>query len=391
MTRSDWPALAGFQKPPEGVLYAEHAVWGKVHGQASGYRWIAKSPKFEGALDSVESQLCVGLENRPTEMPSWRFVRGKYYAVWSYPSRAEDAGTRKKFLEKQVLEWKPAPNVPATAAALILLSRPARVSDNVWFDHSANAAWSDRDYSLELPPVVEQISAERLEVAIGLGLRNWLNRCPDSLAAFYALLRTSHKPAVLGGMDRPLSPTGLAALLLPLPTKVSEGLSLAGWTPSDAPDDRDGERWDGMVQQDPIARAVEPSLEDRCKAQSLCSGDATLAVRPLTSVTQLLDFARSRQRWIEVSEIRRDSMDLSQPEKDELRGAVQKIRNDAKVNIGLPAVLATARSRQLDFKADVLEAACFELYQLSTSGPRVKEVLDHWQSGRNSPQAIVRR
>jgi hypothetical protein len=314
-------------------------------------------------------------------MPSWRRVNGRYYAVWSYPSRARDSFTREGFLEKQVLEWIPVQGVPAAAAAFLLLSRAADFSDQIWFDRASDSDWGRRDYSLEIPPIEELfLNGEYLREPLATGLREWANRDTAPLEAVYAAIRTRQRPALLGGESGPLSPTALAALLLPLPRECSDALSLAGWSPSETHEEEDGDRWSVIVRRPAPSAPPEIELEDRFKAHSLAEREPTLAVGPRVSVTKLLDFARGQARWLDRPRSREELNALLPMERQELDRSVKRIRAEARMDIGLPDPLADARRRHLEFKADVIEAACYELYNVPFSGHRVQEVLDTWRN-----------
>ena len=66
MSFERWPALAGISSRVwESEITVERAIWGKVPGQRSDFRWIARSPGFVGHLGRVEAALRIGREDRP--------------------------------------------------------------------------------------------------------------------------------------------------------------------------------------------------------------------------------------------------------------------------------------------------------------------------------------
>ena len=133
-----WPALAGAAAFTGTELACEIGIWGKVHRQASDYRWIARSDGFGGPLADINRRLRIGGEDRAVRATAWRApwepAGQDWFAVGTYPSRATDAWGRGAVLEKQVWHWRrPTPSLPPALAALALLpavaagGRPALV------------------------------------------------------------------------------------------------------------------------------------------------------------------------------------------------------------------------------------------------------------------------
>ncbi len=269
-----WPALALGEDRPPPVLECERAVWGKAHGVATDYRWLARSPGF--AIDRrPELELNAGLEDRPTRAFFWR-VTERVWAVAGYRSRAVDAAGRSGFFEKQVLEWR-SPAGPRAAGALFLLERAAALDDGVWWSRRDGEGWVDADFTLELAAAeLPRLSfgaadlARKIEAACG-ALRESVSE--SALAAFYSRLLDGPGPALLA-RDEPLPATALAALLLPLPRSVADGLSLAGWLPSRrAADPHElAARWQGLVIPGATAIAESSSL-GRAMARAIFAGD----------------------------------------------------------------------------------------------------------------------
>src|SRR5689334_16251882 len=119
MTISEWPALRSASEAITYKLVFERAIWGKVDGQRSDYRWIGRSPGFTGDRRTVQRALTLGLEDKPCPLVLWYASEGYYYAVSCYPSRSRDANGRSGFLEKQIIEWRP-DGIPVAVGALTL-------------------------------------------------------------------------------------------------------------------------------------------------------------------------------------------------------------------------------------------------------------------------------
>ncbi|MBL8213834.1 MAG: hypothetical protein JNK87_24160 [Bryobacterales bacterium] len=377
MLNLDWPALQNGSVSPGKVIRAERAISGKVHGTV-GFRWIARSPGFEGAALRVDRALLLSLEDAPASMPAWRFFKGHYYAVWAYRSSASDAAGRSNFLEKQILEWKPVPGIPPVAAALVLLNRASQLTEDDWINAAADPAWNEKDHFLEIEPIEEQLQSESLSKLIEAGSTELSALPAPAIEAFYAALRLGIKPAPLPHDRKPLSPLALACLLLPLSSQTADRLSLAGWTPSTVVDPGDGERWDGTARLDKQPAIDHISEADRCRAEAIRTFTPALASRPLPSVERLLQFASGNQRWLPADQLPKRGGDLTPFEERWLRDAVRRICRDASADTQLPAHLADARTRHLLFKAAVLEAACARLFNLKPTVSRVEEVLQMW-------------
>lgn len=228
----EWPALAGPAWPDK--LKYSRAVWGKVHGAASDYRWIALSAGLV-PKQNLHTQFAVGVEDLQEETLLWRNLDGRCHAVSCYPSRADDAAARGGFLEKQVLSWDTA-SLPAALGALVLLPEAAKLTDDVWWDRYKNQRWSDPDFSLTIEPSRHEplaVREEDLAAAVEQGIEEIRSAVGNvRLQALYATILSDRKPAFLPGLRQPLSAAALAALLLPLHRERADSLSLAAWLPS---------------------------------------------------------------------------------------------------------------------------------------------------------------
>jgi hypothetical protein len=229
-----WPALdLGGRQLPEQITY-ERGIWGKVHGASSDFRWIAHTPALTAPQRRLESELPLGNEDSPLEATLWRVLGETCYAVGIYPSQAQDAAGRRGFLEKQIVEWRRPPDVPAVLGALLLLPLAAPVAGTDWWEQRSDVRWSEYDYVMDLPasPSVT-VSPDAIEKAMGAGLRALTQATTEeALAELYAKLLAGNRGVSLRGLTTPLPPAALAALLLPLPREMADTLSAAGWLPS---------------------------------------------------------------------------------------------------------------------------------------------------------------
>ena len=283
MTR--WPALNGLRST---ALSVRRGVWGKAHGARSDYRWLARSTGFGHEYPRLGRQLNLGLEDRPASFPCWRALEGVYWAVAAYPSTAVDAAGRRGFLEKHALEW-PAGGEPAAAGALVLLSAAGEDGPRPW--SSQEEGWSDPGFSIVLssPEADLEIGAEGLAERVEIGLRELRERVAgeNRLAEVYAdLLNDPMRdagPALLRGLEAPLSPLALAALLLPLPRSLADRLSLAGWLPVSRCDLHDlGRRWDVVVPPPSLKVHACGEVGDHAwrMARAVFAGDPALLEEP---------------------------------------------------------------------------------------------------------------
>jgi hypothetical protein len=300
-----WPALAGAEATDlPAALRVERAVWGKVHGASSDFRWIAATRGFSrlgAARDrGLEAELTVGAEDRLSRFTLWRSLAELHLAAACYPSRARDGAGRSGFLEKQLFAWGPeARSVPVAAGALLLLPAVAELDDQVWWGRIDPVTWdTDREMVLRLGDANEVSLSDELlrrRAAEGLeALRSLIE--PSALSSFYARLLAGERPAPLAGSPEPLPPTALGALLLPLDRGTADGVSLASWLPSGrTPAASLASRWDGIATPSDAWPAgddrVTPSQEvvDRARrmAEAILTGDpsrleGTFSGRPST-------------------------------------------------------------------------------------------------------------
>jgi hypothetical protein len=272
-----WPALRG---DLSSHATCERGVWGKVHGAASDFRWIGRSAAFAPDRRDLPVQLNLDREDAPARFTAWRSFGDRCYAVAGYPSRAIDATGRRGFLEKQVLEWRRPPSVPAALGALALLPHIASLTDDVWWERRANEFWTDPDACLALDVESITIDSDAIGIAMERGRQQLRDSVSlESLVRLYAQLLSVRRPALLGGVQQPLPAEALAALLLPLPREIADHLSLAGWIPAERPSPADlGKRWDVLAIATPPAYTLDPAMETKARrmAEALWSFDATV-------------------------------------------------------------------------------------------------------------------
>jgi len=254
-----WPALAGAAALAGEDLHCALGIWGKVHGAASDYRWIARGPGFGAGCPDLHRYLRIGAEDRAVRTTAWRAPWAAaldYFAIGTYPSRALDAAGRGAVLEKWVLHWRrPQPGFPVALAAAALLPVVAQGDDGPWWERIGEGDWQRPDYVLALgsdacPPV--RLDRAGLEGVIAAGIEALLAALDQPrLAAVYAGLLAGSRPVLPRGLQRPLPPGALAALLLPLSPAQAERRSLCAWVPATLIDPRDlGRNWDLAGTQD---------------------------------------------------------------------------------------------------------------------------------------------
>lgn len=231
-----WPALdLNGRELPVRLTY-ERGIWGKAHGAATDFRWLATTHALAAPARQIELELPLGaadVADKPATL--WRTIGDTSYAVSFYPSRAMDAAGRSGFLEQQILEWKRPAEVPATLGALLLLPAAAELDSSEWSTQRTEVPWSNEDEQAILLPVSAPISVAvaSIERAAAKGLRALrAATSEEALAELYAALLAGGRAVSLRDLSEPLSPAALAALLLPLPREIADRLSVAAWLPS---------------------------------------------------------------------------------------------------------------------------------------------------------------
>jgi len=286
-----WPALRSLPASPP-PLAGRRAVWGKVHGARSDFRWIARSDGFQ-ADDVLARALLIGSEDAAPaqKLYFWRPVlrdgqASGYVAGVAYPSRATDAAGRRGFLEKQLLAVDAA--LPAAAAALLCLPAIAAWTDEIWWGRAAGQDWSRPGTALSIvADTALPVSAAAFATAIAAGLEALDALDPVVLQDGYARLLAGERPVGLVGLAEPLPPAALAALLLPLEPALAGRLALAGWIPSRRYELAElGKRWDVLALPEAVPQTAlsAPALAQREQAglyvQALRERNPALLRRP---------------------------------------------------------------------------------------------------------------
>jgi hypothetical protein len=373
MNIEGWPALAQYSSGWHEVPY-ERAIYGKVPGQRSDYRWIGRSRGFQGHQWQIHRRLSIGLEDKPGQMPAWYFdrVHDRCYAVSRYPSAASDATDRSESFEKQILEWRPAAGQHA-AAALVLLKEASTFSRSEWMRMSGASGnnWQDPEYCLDLPNGRKKIDGAGLQSIIQTGLRDLGKIAEDALAAFYVGFRRRYARSAfdqtLAGppafllMDGQLTPEALAALLLPVQDKDLKGICVAGGLPVNKVDERELRSWDGLPYQ-PAQLFREPPPLNSSVGEHVFARMVVTALRnqayPRTA--PLLEFALGPERWRDKPLLNQLG-ELTEQERKVVDNAVDIVLADSKSDIGLnDEKLVDARRRHLESKADVIKAAVLQ-------------------------------
>lgn len=274
MTFNFWPALQFDPEALPPLVKYERAVWGKVHGAPTDFRWIARSRDFASGRSDLHAQINLGSEDLPERFQAWRNLGDRCYAVTVYPSRAADASGRRGFVEKQVLEWHRPPDVPAILGALLLLPHAARLTDEIWWNQYTGELWEQPDLFLPLDASDHEPLAfgkDALAAAIERGREELRGSLPSqSLEQLYDQLLANRQPALLSGLSRPLSAEALAALLLPLPREIADRISLAAWVPSQQQELVSlGSRWNVLVTTKELPSSAVASERARAMAKAL--------------------------------------------------------------------------------------------------------------------------
>lgn len=277
-----WPALDLCGMPPPETLSFERGVWGKAPGAESDYRWLAATPGFDVGTETPERHLTLGVEDKPRRSTLWLSRRDDIWAGVVYRSRVRDAAGRSGFIEKQVARWECDPTVPPLLVMLLLLPKVEKWTADVWLNGAHAGSWSDSRFRIVLPPDTTpslQVSEQTVAESIGRGLQSLTERLGVTtlIRTYGALLapEVPRKPAILGGLEEPLRPLEMAALLLPLERQLASRLSVAGWVSSSRWDPQDlAETWDLLATD-------MPDRKDRARHDPATKRGAELLVDAL--------------------------------------------------------------------------------------------------------------
>jgi hypothetical protein len=378
-----WPALNLQGHPRPLQLEVERAVWGKVHGAASDFRWIAHSPGLRPQARRLELELLLGSEDVPERATCWRALGSSYCAVSSYPSRALDAARRSGFLEKQLMEWTPYQDAPAALGALMLLPRVAGFTDEIWWNRSGDPGWAQPGFALNLEPgdvpslEVDEGNLARTVAAGCAVLRDAVEE--TTLAAFYSSLLAKRRPAILSGLGRPLPPEALAALLLPLPRKLADRLSMAGWVVSQRVDPESFTRlWDALLCDGvpaSLRAAAESEITEpgREAARAVLSGGPPRSDRPFVpssppssgtpeTLERLLEFvADEESRWLRPEDLAGGRpLRFIEDQAASLESCLEQVRNEV-ASLESEGDAGYWKREHLQVKADLVRASALAL------------------------------
>lgn len=389
MHLTDYPVFAELTLPQP--LSFERAIWGKVDGARSDFRWIARSSGFQGHKQNIQQELTIGSEEQPQKAPFWRWSErtGCYYALSCYPSRARDIDDRLGFMEKQIIEWRPN-GLPAVLGALLLLPEVAKFDDNLAVSGSQDPGWEDLNFSLDLKSEPFEATIERLTTVMENGRRELLKFPDELLVQFFQDLADGSSKALLASAEGPLTPEALAVLLLPLPREKADQMSLAGWIPSKNSDANALRSWNGLVC-DPKQR---PDSAAELSADGKSYSGARHQVRILRGfdrvVQRILEFADDdNERFLESIEI--PGRDITAPELAQLEAAISRVQRNAADPSDLDEPMKSARQKQLLAKAEVIRAASMLLAPGRVQRPEdsglLLKIFEKW---RKTAQGLVR-
>ncbi len=251
---------------PAGIPY-QRAVWGKMHGAGSEFRFIARSAGLNETAE-IQTGLGLGSEDAPAPGCAWRSFGDFHCSIGFYPSRSRDPAGRAGFLEKQILLWRRPPGFPATLGAFRLLELARQADDGIWWGRHEDPRLYDPDFSFELPAEMPlAIDFASLAGEMDGGRRRLVEQVGENgLALAYARILAGNRSVPLE-VDAALPPNALAAFLLPLPRRIADRLSLAGWLPANRVSSDDLARdWD-IVAGPPIGLAPVGSPPDKPQLQ----------------------------------------------------------------------------------------------------------------------------
>jgi hypothetical protein len=266
-----WPAL-GREGWREVDLVAERGIWGKAHGAASDYRWIAASEGIPAG--GFGRQLYLGAEDLAESCFLWRALGdGRFLAIAVRPSSATDAAGRSGFLERHVLLLQ---SSSEAETVLLALAAAAALADWPRLPPSSPEEWRTPDFRQPLAPLRLRCGPAKLQQLAEEGCRELVVLVSHpALAAAYGRLLEGARPAFLTVPSLPAP--AVAALLLPLSAGSAAKLSIAGGLPSSRYVKEElGQAWDLVVGA--TAPPERPPAGDSRSAARLA--EALLAATP---------------------------------------------------------------------------------------------------------------
>jgi hypothetical protein len=260
----------------------------------------------------------------------------------------------------------------------------AQLTDQVWWDSSADSGWSRPDFALVLEPqeaAPVAVSNDDLQRNAEAGLAALREAVGEEsvLAELYSALFSGQRPAILSGLCRPLPPEGIAALLLPLPRSFADKISVAGWMLSQSVSAESFRRlWDVLVCSRPPAALcssapVVVTEQGREAAWAIFNGDPSRLPRRSRSasagtpasrsqlpsaVERIVSFATDdSRRWLAPEEFGRP-LRTAEVYGGYLVECVQAVEAEIQKPEGESG---SGRREHLEVKADLLRAAALAL------------------------------
>jgi hypothetical protein len=354
-----WPALRGISARPESRFPVQHAIYGKVDNAPTDFRWIAASADFTRSRRELHKRFNPGSRRIPN-IPLWWYFEGRYYASYCYYSAGRDSEGREN-IETQILEWEASREAPIALGGLALLTAVAAEAPVDWSDWGRDPNWRDEAHVRFIPNKQVKITQQELEDAAERGILALRAFTESVLAEFYRALLARRPPALLAGLEKPLCPEALAALLLPFRPDECAALSLAGW-------ETDQIHWSGMACSRVPTGLVRseganflPEHEDRAAmmAKAIRTNDPDLAGKPSDAVRAILAFARDPgQRWAEAGRLPRTSTPIAPAESELLDMALLALSPPTIPEYleYAPAEVKDAFQRHMAAKAEVIKA-----------------------------------
>jgi hypothetical protein len=353
----EWPALRGVDPREESRFNCRRGIYGKVDNAGTDFRWIAASDGFTRSKNELHKVFNPGSQGVP-RIPLWWRFEGRYYAASGYISAGRDHAGR-EYLETQILEWDG--DAPIALAALALLSGAAASSPVEWSAWKDDPNWADDGYVRTISSCQVKFAGTALEEAAERGLQDLRVFGERALREFYRALLSRRTPAFLTGLEKPLSPAALAALLLPFRKDECGAFSLAGWETEEIA------HWSGMACSEarsvPVdaGRRFAPADEDRAAmmAKAVLANKPQLAGKPCDAVRAILAFARDpRKRWAEATELPKTESSIDSAEEDLLEMSLLELVSAPlpKHLQDAPPEVRDAYRRHMESKAEVMKA-----------------------------------
>ena len=295
-----WPGaeILGAARAP---MEMERVIYGQVDGDRSPPRFVASTVSL--LPDGLEKLLLPRKVEFGRRASCWRRDGARSLAISLQPGRDTESVFTPGIVESHALVWTrtrgPEDHRVALRAAWLLHHADAREAEDDWWPHRDNPNWERPSFRIRLPLVGDATrspSDEDLGRVMQLGLDGLSELARDSggrkaLVRLYCRLAAREQdavlarraPGVLSGLERPLAPASLAALLLPLPPDMAARMSLMGWVLADAEDPGWlANQWDIVVCGETRGLDLTPDAAAELAHRSWAEGvvDALAAGKP---------------------------------------------------------------------------------------------------------------